>query len=82
MSKAKCGDCHDVHQQISKNLLTVSNWIVSSKMRLNVSKSNVMWLTPRLFNPVCFPSVLIGDTTLQQMTVQKYLGISIDENLT
>ena len=31
---------------------------------------------------VGFPSVLIGDTTLQQVTVQKYLSVLIDENLT
>ena len=59
----------------------MSNWIVSSKMRLNVSKSNVMWFTPESFQPVCFPPVLIGDMPLQQVTVQKYLGILIDENL-
>ena len=76
------GDCYDVHRQISEDLLTVSNWIVSSKMRLNVSKSKVMWFTPESFQPVCFPPVLIGDTSLQRVTVQKYLGILIDENLT
>ena len=76
------GDCYDVHRQISEDLLTVSNWIVSSKMRLNVSKSNVMWFTPASLQTVCFPPVLIGDTPLQRVTVQKYLGILIDENLT
>ena len=76
------GDCYDVHRQISEDLLTVSNWIASSKMRLNVSKSNVMWFTPASLQTVCFPPVLIGDTPLQRVTVQKYLGILIDENLT
>ena len=30
------GIVSDVHQQISEDLLSVSNWIVSSKMRLDV----------------------------------------------
>ena len=71
------GDCHDVRRQISEDILSVS-----SKMRLNVSNSSVMWFTPKSFNPVCFPSVSIGDMILQQVTVQKYLGILIDKNLT
>ena len=37
------GDCHDVHRQISEDLLAVSKWIVSGKVKLNIHKSSVMW---------------------------------------
>lgn len=57
----------------------MSDWITSNKMRVNVSKSSVMWFTPR---SICFPLVLIGDMILHQVTVKKYLGILIDDNLT
>ena len=76
------GDCHYVHQQISEDLLAASNWIVSSKMKLNIHKSSVMWLTSRSFSSTCLPPVSIGDVILQQVTVQKYFGVLIDDHLT
>ena len=75
-------DCHDVHRQISVDLLIVSNWIVSSKMKLNINKSSVMWFTSRSFSSTCLPPVSIGDIILQRVTAQKYLGVLIDDHLT
>ena len=36
-----------------------------------------MWFTPKSFNPVCFPSVSIGDVTLQHVSIQLYLLMKI-----
>ena len=39
-------------------------------------------VTSRSFSSTCLPPVSIGDVILQRVTVQKYLGVLIDDHLT
>jgi len=41
--------CQDVHQQLSEDLELLWSWVESSKMRLNLNKSSVMWFLLRSF---------------------------------
>ena len=69
------------HQQLSDDLELLWSWVESGKMKLNVNKSRVMWFLLRSFHHFALPPVLINDIILQRVTVQKYLGVLIDDQL-
>jgi len=73
--------CQDVHQQLSEDLKLLWSWVESSKKRINVNKSSVIWFLPRSFRHFALPPVLINNIILQRVTVQKYLDVLIDDQL-
>ena len=79
-----CGDDHTmVKDFLSSDLASLARWIATSKMHVNVENSCVMWFTDKFFNsPTRVPSVLLEGTPLVNVSKQKYLGITIDSNLT
>ena len=54
---------------MNSQLMAIQKWIVASKMRLNYSKSTVMWFrVPYHKQPSEFPDIVVDDTTLQVVT--------------
>ena len=52
-------------------------------MQVNVEKSYVMWFCVKSCNSLTtVPSILLESTPLVNVSKQKYLGITIDSNLT
>ena len=48
-----------------------------------LEKSRVMWFSAKSFNsPTTVLPILLEDTSLVNVSKQKYLGITIDSNLT
>jgi len=50
-------------------------------MKLNITKSSVMWFTPKNFTIEDIPTVCVGGTALKSVSTQKYLGIVFDKQL-
>ena len=64
---------------INFQLMLIQKWIVASNMRLNYSKSTVMWFRmPYHKQPFKFPDIVVDDAKLQVVTKQKYLGVILD----
>ena len=57
--------------------MLIQQWIVASKMRLNHSKSTVIWFKVSSR----FPDIVVDDTALQVVTKQKISGIILDNCL-
>ena len=52
-------------------------------MQVNVEKSSVMWFSVKSpKSSTVVPPILLDGTPLVNVTKQKYLGITIDSNLT
>ena len=52
-------------------------------MQVNVQTSRVMWFSVKSFNsPTTVLPILLKGTPLVNVSKQKYLGITIDSNLT
>ena len=76
------GDTHDdVQWQLEHDLRLLSSWITSSKMRLNVTKSSLMWFKSKHGSGVPHPPIYIDGHLLQEVEEQKYLGILFDTKL-
>ena len=77
------GDTHnDVQQQLEHDLMRLLlSWINSSKMRLNITKSSLMWFKSKRGSGVPHPPVFVNDHLLQEVEEQKYLGIMFDSKL-
>ena len=72
----------DVVSKMHCQLMLISQWTSASKMRLNLLKSSVMWLSPsNRGRPVVFPDIVVDDTPLTAVNTQKYLGLIFDTTL-
>ena len=61
----------------------MARWIATSKMQVNVEKSREVWFSVKSFNfPTTVLPILLEGTPLVIVSKQKYLGITIDSNLT
>ena len=78
------GDDHtQVKDFLSNDLDSLARWIATSKMQVNVEKFCVMWFSAKSSkSPTTMPPILLEDTPLVNVSEQKYLGITIDSNLT
>ena len=65
---------------LQDDLDALSQWIVLSKMRLNLKKSSVLWFSIKP-SVSAVPSVMVGDTTLSVVSKQQYLGVMFDGQL-
>ena len=74
------GDTH-TEQQLEHDLRLLLFWINSSKMKLNTSKSSLMWFKPKQSSCAPHPPVFIDNHQLQEIEEQKYLGIMFDSKL-
>ena len=65
---------------LQDDLNALSQWIVMSKMRLNLKKSSMMWFSIKP-SAAAVPHVMVGDTVLSVVSKQKYLGVMFDSQL-
>ena len=61
---------------LQDDLNALSQWIVMSKMRLNLNKSSVMWFSIRP-SAAAVPHVMVGGS-FSVVCKQKYLGVMFD----
>ena len=72
----------DVVTKMHCQLMLISQWTTASKMRLNLSKSSVMWFSPsNRGRPAAFPDIVVDDAPLATVNTQKYLGLIFDTTL-
>ena len=56
------GKTHEVvKKRLSDDLQRLQAWIISSRMKVNVNKSSVMWFTRKRVSSVAPPTILIDD---------------------
>ena len=79
---------------INKELQKVSNWFEANKLSVNASKTNVMILgthqktkqqqqqPPHNVNDVTNGEIILDNTKLEHVSFTKFLGVTIEENLT
>ena len=68
---------------LNHQLSLVNRWLVNSRMKLNSSKSCVMWFsTRRQKSQHPPPDIVINHLTLPMTNKQKYLGLVFDSQLT
>ena len=69
-----------VAHMLQEDICVLSQWIMSSKMKLNLKKSSVMWFSikPPLVDP---PPVLHEGIPLSSVDKQRYLGVTFDNRL-
>ena len=66
---------------MNSQLELVNRWATDSRMRLNFSKSTVMWFKTSKRTQRHYPPIVVGDVVLNVVTSQKYLGLVFDQNL-
>ena len=70
----------EVQCQLEYDLGLLFSWLNSSKMKLNIAKSSLMWFKSKRGVSV-HPSVFIDGHQLQEVEEQKYLGVVFDNKL-
>ena len=74
------GDAHDeVQHQLEFDLGLLLSWINSSKMKLNIAKSSLMWFKSKQ-DASANPPIFIDGYQLQEAEEQKYLGVVFFDN--
>ena len=66
---------------LSHDLALLSDWISSSRMKLNINKSSIMWFTPKILQNISCPAIFMDDNKLQEVDHQNYLSIIFDKML-
>jgi len=69
-----------VAQMLQEDLCVLSQWIMTSKMKLNLKKSSVMWFSIKSPSDD-LPLVLHDGTPLLSVDKQKYLFVTFDSRL-
>ena len=62
-------------------LQPLNQWTIDSKMKLNYSKSTVMWFKVSRRGQRPFPPIMVGGVVLNAVTKQIYIGLVFDQNL-
>ena len=68
----------EVQLQLEYDLGLFCFWLHSSKMKLNIAKSSLMWFRSK-WGASAHPFVFIDDHQLQEVEEQKYLGVVFDK---
>ena len=68
-------------ERLCSDLQRIQAWIASSRMKLNVNKSSIMWFARKCASSVVLPTILVDDHQLKEVDEQKYLGIIFDRHL-
>ena len=74
----------ELFSKMNTDLINIRNWLLANKLSLNVTKTEYMLFgsTHRLSN-LGKPNILkIGDEEIKRVDKTKYLGMSLDEQLT
>ena len=63
---------------MNRELVIVDNWLKANRLSLNISKTSYMIIF-NLKNPI---EIRIRDSILTKVSTAKFLGVTLDENLT
>ena len=75
---ASDSDINNVHATVNRELVGVNNWIMANRLSLNVSKTSYMIIS----NQKNAIDIRIRDSILTKVSTVKFLGVTLDENLT
>ena len=75
---ASDSDIDNVHASVNRELVGVDNWLKTNKLSLNVSKISYMIIS----NQKNALDIKIRETILTKVSTVKFLGVTLDENLT
>ena len=68
----------NVNATVNRELVGVDNWLKASRLSLNVSKTSYMIIS----NQKNAIDIRIRDSILTKVSTVKFLGVTLDENLT
>ena len=69
---------NNVHTTVNRELVGVDNWLKANRLSLNVSKTSYMII----FKEKNAIDISIRDSILTKVSTVKFLGVTLDENLT
>ena len=75
---ASDSDINNVHATVNNELVGVDNWLKANRLSLNVSKTSYMIISKKK-NEI---GIRIRDSILTKISTVKFLGVTLDENLT
>ena len=75
---ASDSDINGVHASVNRELVGVDNWLKSNRLSLNVSKTSYMIIS----NQKNALNINIRETILTKVSTVKFLGVTLNENLT
>ena len=70
-------DINGVHASVNRELAGVDNWLKTNRLSLNVSKTSYIIIS----NQKNSLDIKIRETILMKVSTVKFLGITLDENL-
>jgi len=70
-----------VKKHLCHDLALLSDWLSSSRMKLNINKSSAMWFTPKSSTNISCPAVFVDGNQLQEVDHQNYLDIIFDKKV-
>ena len=71
-------DINNVHATVDRELVGVDNWVKTNRLSCKVSKTSYMMLS----NQNKAFDIKIRDSILMKVSTDKFLGVTLDENLT
>ena len=71
-------DINNIHSALNRELVGVDNWLKANRVSLNVSKTSHMIISSQK-NAI---KIRIRDLILWKVSSVKFLGVTLDENLT
>ena len=74
---ASDSDIYNVHATVNRELVGVDNWLKANQLSLNVSKISCI-----ISNQKNAIDIRIRDSILTNVSTVKFLGVTLDENLT
>ena len=75
---ASHSDINNVHALVNRELVGVDNWLKTNRLSLNVSKTSYMIIS----NQKNALDIKIRETIFTKVSTFKFLGVTLDENLT
>ena len=75
---ASDNDINGVHTSANRELVGVVNWLKTNRLSLNVNRTSYMIIS----NQKNALNIKIRETILTKVSTVKFLGITLDENLT
>ena len=71
-------DINSVHATVNRELVGVDNWLKTNRLSLNVSQTSYMIIC----NQKNSFDIKILESILTKVSIVKFLGVTLDENLT
>ena len=69
---------NNVHATMNRVLVGVDNWLKANRLSLNISKTSYMIIS----NQKNAIEIRIRDSIITKVSTAKFLGVTLDENLT